>query len=76
MTTTLAELIDRAYDIKVFFALGSYELNHYQDGSFADFRVRKVVDLPKLIELADGLELKFFHEENYIIVRLMERFSE
>lgn len=76
MTTTLAELIDRAFDIKVFFQLGSYELNHYQDGSFADFRVRKVVDLPKLIELADGLELKFFHEENYIIVRLMERFSE
>ena len=76
MTTTLAELIDRAFDIKVFFQLGSYELNHYQDGSFADFRVRKVVDLPKLIELADGLELKFFHEEQYIIVRLMERFSE
>ena len=76
MTTTLAELIDRAYDIKVFFELGSYELNHYEDGSFADFRVRKVVDLPKLIELADGLELKFFHEEHYIIVRLMERFSE
>lgn len=76
MTTTLAELIDRAFDIKVFFQLGSYELNHYQDGSFADFRVHKVVDLPKLIELADGLELKFFHEEQYIIVRLMERFSE
>ena len=76
MTTTLAELVDRAFDIKVFFQLGSYELNHYQDGSFADFRVRKVVDLPKLIELADGLELKFFHEEQYIIVRLMERFSE
>lgn len=75
MTTTLAELIDRAYDIKVFFGLASYELNHYDDGSFADFRVIKVVDLPKLIELARGLELKFFREEHYIIVRLMERFS-
>ena len=76
MTTTLAELIDRAYDIKVFFAVGSYELNHYADGSFADFRVRKVENLPKLMELADGLELKFFHEETCIVVRLMERFSE
>lgn len=73
MTTTLAELIDRAYDIKVYFGLGSYELNHYEDGSFVDFRVGKVVDLPKLIELAGGLELKFFHEENYLIVRLMEK---
>lgn len=73
MTKTLAELIDKAYDIKVFFCLGSYELNHYEDGSFADFRVQKVVDLPKLIELAGGLELKFFHEEKYIIVRIFER---
>ena len=73
MTKTLAELIDKAYGIKVLFNVGSYELNHYEDGSFADFRVRKVVDLPRLIELADGLELKFFHEENYIIVRLFER---
>ena len=74
MTKTLAELIDRAYDIKVFFAVGSFELNHYEDGSFADFRVRKVVDLPRLIKLADGLELKFFHEENFIIIRLFERY--
>jgi hypothetical protein len=75
MTKALAELIDRAFDIKVFFNVGSYELNHYEDGSFADFRVRKVMDLPRLIELADGLEIKFFHEEHFIIVRLFERYS-
>lgn len=73
MTKTLAELIDKAYGIKVFFQVGSYELNHYDDGSFADFKVSKVVDLPKLIELAGGLELKFFHDENYLVVRLFER---
>lgn len=73
MTKTLAELIERAYDIKVYFSLGSYELNHYEDGSFVDFHVRKVVDLPTLQKLADGLELKFFAEEGNITVRLFER---
>ena len=73
MTKTLAELIERAFDIKTFFYLGSYELHHYEDGSFVDFRVEKVVDLPGLQKLADGLQLKFFPDEGYIIVRLFER---
>lgn len=73
MTQTLQELIDRAYDIKVFFCLGSYELHQYDDGSFADFIVEKVVDLKTLIRLAGGLELKFFAREGQVIVRLFER---
>ncbi len=73
MTKTLTELIDRAYDIKVYFSLGTYELNHYEDGSFVDFHVKKVVDLPTLQRLAGDLELKFFVEEGNITVRLFER---
>lgn len=73
MTKTLSELIDRAYDIKVFFSLGSYELNQYEDGSFVDFHVKKVVDLPTLQRLAGDLELRFFAEESFITVRLLER---
>ena len=73
MTKTLAELIDKAYDIKIFFCLGSYELNHYEDGSFVDFKVSKVLDLPRLCQLADGLVLKFLAEDGFIIVRLFER---
>lgn len=73
MSKTLEELIETAYDIKVYFSLSSYELHQYEDGSFVDFHVRKVVDLPTLIKLADGLELKFFAEDNAIIVRLFEK---
>lgn len=73
MTQTLQELIDRAFDIKVFFSIGSYELYHFDDGSYADFHVQKVVDLPTLIRLAGGLELKFFSGEGRMIVRLFER---
>lgn len=73
MTKTLTELIERAYDIKVYFSVGSYELHHYEDGSFVDFHVKKVVDLPTLQRLAGDLELKFFAEDGNIMVRLFER---
>ena len=73
MTKTLAELIDRAYDIKINFGVASYELNHYEDGSFVDFHVRKIVNVPLLVKLAGGLELKMFSGENDIIVRVFER---
>ena len=73
MTQTLQELIDRSYDIKVFFCIGSYELHHYEDGSFSDFRVQKIVNLKNLVQLAGGLELKFFVENDQLIVRLFER---
>ena len=70
---TLIELIERAYGIKVYFNLGSYEMHQYEDGSFADFHVQKVVDLPALQRLAGELELKFFAGDGYLIVRLFER---
>ena len=73
MTKTLSELIDVAYDIKVFFGLGSYELNHYEDGSFVDFQVKKVENLPTLLSLSQGHEIRFYASENYIIVRLYEK---
>lgn len=73
MTKTFEELIERAYDIKVYFNIGSYVLHQYEDGSFVDFRVQKVVDLPTLIRLAGGLELKFFADGDRMIVRLFEK---
>lgn len=73
MTKNLSELIEIAWDIKVFFQLGSYELHHYDDGSFIDFRVKKITDLPTLRRLSQGLTLKFFAEDSFVIVRLFER---
>ena len=73
MTKTLQELIEIAFDVKVYFKLDSYQLFHYEDGSYVDFHVRKVVDLPSLIRIANGLELKFFAEDGTMIVRLFEK---
>ena len=73
MTKTLAELIDRACDIKINFGVASFELNHYEDGSFVDFHVRTIVNVDLLVKLAGELELKMFSGENDILVRVFER---
>lgn len=73
MTKQLQELIETAFDVKVYFQLASYELNHYEDGSFVDFHVRKVTDLPTLIKIANGHELKFYADDLGILVRLFEK---
>lgn len=76
MSKSFQELIERAFDIKVFFMVDSYELHHYEDGSYIDFHVQKVVALPTLIRLAGPLELKFFRGDGFMIVRLFENYTE
>lgn len=73
MTKTLEELIETAYHIKVYFQIEHYALYQYEDGSYVDFRVKKITDLKRLTSLVGGLELKFFADDNFIIVRLFER---
>lgn len=76
MSKSFQELIERAFDIKVFFRLSCYELHHFEDGSYADFRVQRIVDLPTLIRLAGSLELGIFGGDGFIIVRLFEDYNE
>ena len=76
MTETFAELIDRANDIQVSLGDTSYQLNHHETGSYVEFRVTKIDNLPMLMGLAGGLKLKMFGEEGYILVRLFESDNE
>lgn len=72
MTKTLENLIDTCYNIKVFLACSSYVLNQYDDGSFADFKVTKVVDLRTLLSKAGSHEVRIIADCNYIIIRVFE----
>lgn len=73
MTKTLEELIDRSFTLKCYFQVASYQLHQYEDGSYSDFHVDKLIDLPKLVKLAGGLNIKILHDKDYIKVRLFER---
>lgn len=75
MTKSLAELIDTAYKVKVYFGVSSYELNQYDDGSFIDFKVNRIVDVHALLRITGGLGIKLFCDNGWLIVRLFERES-
>ena len=72
MTKTLEKLIDTCYDIKVFLAVSSYELHQYEDGSYADFKVRKVNDPGTLLRIVGSHEVRLFADGDYIIIRVLE----
>ena len=76
MTDSFKILIEVAFDVKVFFNVASYTLYQYEDGSYVEFRVRKIKDLPKLIKLSQGLEIFLYESEGEIIVRVYENPSE
>lgn len=72
MTDSFKKLIEVAFDIKVFLGVASYTLYQYEDGSFVEFHVQKISNPRGLIDLAAGLDIKFYHGENNIMIRLDE----
>lgn len=72
MTKSLEKLINVGFALKVYFKVPSYSLFQYEDGSYIEFCVRKVTDLPKLIELCQGLDVKLFGGDAEILVRVEE----
>lgn len=76
MRESFKELIEKACAIRLFLTTSSFEVYHYEDGSYIDFHVIKVVNLPRLLELAGGLELMFNDDENGIRIRMFENYSE
>ena len=76
MRKSMEELLEKAFDIKCHLALGSYELHHYDDGSYVDFRPNCINDPRTLCLLAGVLTLRILNIEDRIVVRLFENFKE
>lgn len=76
MRQSLIDLIEVAFDVKVYFGVSSYELHQYDDGSYVDFLVQKIPDVKRLLSLAMGLDVRILHDERGIIVRLSENYEE
>lgn len=73
MTTSLENLIDTCYNIKLFLKVSSYELHQYEDGSYADFKVRNIREPRTLLKAAGSHEVTLLSEDNNIVVRVFER---
>lgn len=72
MEKSLAKLIEVADTIASLLDKHEYELHRYDDESFVDFHVFALRNLQALLEMAAGLELRILHEDNFIVLRIME----
>lgn len=76
MKKSLEELINVAINLQLFFGVSHFDLYVYDSGSHVDFHLTRITKLPDVLDLASGLEMKFWAEENEMIVRLLEREDE
>lgn len=76
MRKSLSTFIDTCFDIKVFLKVGSYELHHYEDGSYADFRIAKIDDPKTILRLANNHELRIREHNGFVVIRVFENYEE
>lgn len=73
---SLLDLLLVCRKIKVAYGAASYELNDYDDGSYADFRLIRIESVSKLAILTQGFEVSIFSDEGQTIVRIYENYQE
>lgn len=76
MRQSLATFIDKCFDIKVFLAVGSYELHDYEDGDYADFIVKKIADPKTLSRIVGNHDYMILADDGFLRVRVYENFIE
>lgn len=76
MRKSFLDLIEKACVIELFLMTSGFEVFYYEDGSYIDFHVIKVANLPRLLELAGPSKLLFSDSENGIRIRLFEEYTE
>jgi len=76
MRNSLSSFIDRCFDIKVFLAVGSFELHLYEEGSYADFGVYDITDLKTLVDIIGNHNFRIMADNDNLKIRVFEDFKE
>lgn len=76
MRKSLSTFIDKCFDVKVHLAVSSYELNDYEDGDFADFKVKKIADPKTLSRIVGNHDYMILADDGFVIVRVYENYEE
>lgn len=76
MRKSLSKFIETCHDIRCNLQVSGYELHDYEDGAYADFKVRGINDPRSLLRLCGQLCVKMLSDEDRIVVRVFEDFKE
>lgn len=76
MRDSMIKLIETSFDVKCHLCLGSYELHHYDDGSYCDFNVGSITNPRVLNKIVGDLEYRILCINGQMIVRIFEDLKE
>lgn len=76
MRDSLSLLFNVCFRVKVYFSTSSFQIHYYEDGAFCEFMVTKMFDPKGLLGLCSGLDVRMYHGDNGVIVRIYENYEE
>lgn len=76
MRNSLSQLVEVCIGVKVYFSTSSFQIYYYEDGAFCEFLITKMFDPKGLLNLCRGLDVRMYHDDNGVIVRIYENYEE
>ena len=76
MKFSFITFIKTCTDINKYIGVSPFELNLYESGSYADFKVSAINDPTTLLRLMNGHSCRFIAGDGYVIVRVFEDIKE
>ena len=76
MRDSMIVFMEICIDVKIFLQVSGFEVHYYEDGSYADFRVRNVIDPRRLCEKCAQLDFRILEVEGNLVIRIYEDYNE
>lgn len=76
MRQSMCLFVDACFNIKVYLAVRSYEMHDYDDGSYADFKVKGIKDPKTLSKVIAPLDYRILADADMVVIRVFEDFKE
>lgn len=70
---SLTTLIETCFEIKVFLAVGTFDLRDFKDGDYAEFKVEKINDPKTLSRIVGNHEYRIIADNGFLRVRVYEK---
>lgn len=72
MRQTMEVLMDTCHDVKIHLQAASFEVFYYEDGSYADIKVDKVISPKVLNRIIGNLDYRILLQDGKIVIRIFE----
>lgn len=65
-------LMDTCHDVKNHLNAASFEVFYYEDGSYAEFKVNKIITPKALNRIIGNLDYRITSQDGYVVISIFE----